>query len=73
VTGGWRRLHNEELHNLYVSPDIIRRMRLTGQIARMGNMKNMYAILARKPERRTFYDVEVDGYWIILESICWSQ
>jgi hypothetical protein len=41
VTGGWRKLHNEELHNLYSSPNIIRminsrRMRLTGHVARMG-------------------------------------
>jgi hypothetical protein len=41
VTGGWRKLHNEELHNLYFYPSIIRmiksrRMRLAGHIARMG-------------------------------------
>jgi hypothetical protein len=41
VTGGWRKLHNEELHNLYSSPNIIRmttarRMRLVGHVARMG-------------------------------------
>jgi len=41
VAGGWRTLHNEELHKLYASPDIIRminsrRMRLMGHIARMG-------------------------------------
>jgi hypothetical protein len=41
VTGGWRKLHNEELHNLYSSPSIIRmiksrRMRLAGHVARMG-------------------------------------
>jgi hypothetical protein len=40
VTGGWRRLHNEELHNLYVSANIIRviisrRIRWVGHIARM--------------------------------------
>jgi hypothetical protein len=40
-SGGWRKLHNEELHNLYSSPSIIRmiksrRMRLTGHVARMG-------------------------------------
>jgi hypothetical protein len=40
VTGGWRKLHNEELHNLYPSPSIIRmvksrRMRWTGHVARM--------------------------------------
>jgi hypothetical protein len=41
VTGGWRKVHNEELHNLYSSPSIIRminllRMELAGHIARMG-------------------------------------
>jgi hypothetical protein len=41
VTGGWRKLHNEELHNLYSSPSIIRmiksrRMRWAGHAARMG-------------------------------------
>jgi hypothetical protein len=41
VTGGWRKLHNEELHNLYSSPIIIRiitsrRMRWAGHVARMG-------------------------------------
>jgi hypothetical protein len=41
VTGGWRKLHNEELHNLYSSPSIIRmiksrRMRWAGYVARMG-------------------------------------
>jgi hypothetical protein len=41
VTGGWRKLHNEELHNLYSSRSIIimiksRRMRWAGHIARMG-------------------------------------
>jgi hypothetical protein len=41
ITGGWRKLHNEELHNLYSSPSIIRitksrRMRWSGHVARMG-------------------------------------
>jgi hypothetical protein len=41
VTGDWRKPHNEELHNLYSSPNIIRmikslRMRWTGHVARMG-------------------------------------
>jgi hypothetical protein len=39
--GDWRKLHNEELHHLYSSPDIIRmnksrRIRLAGHVARMG-------------------------------------
>jgi hypothetical protein len=47
MVGGWRRLHNEELHNLYPSPNIIRvikskRMRWVGYIARMGKRINAY-------------------------------
>jgi len=45
VAGGWRRLHNEELHNLYTSPNIIRvikskRMRWAGHTERMQEMRN---------------------------------
>jgi hypothetical protein len=55
VTGGWRKLHNEELHKLYSSPNIIRaiksrRMIWTGHIARMGDKRNAYRILVGTPE-----------------------
>jgi hypothetical protein len=55
VTGGWRKLHNEELHNLYSSPSIIRiikwrRKRWAGNVARMGEKKNVYRLLVGKPE-----------------------
>jgi len=60
VAGGWRRPHNE-LHNLYVSPDIItviksRRMRWAGHLVSMGEMRNAYRILVGKPEgeKRSF-------------------
>jgi hypothetical protein len=57
VTGGWRKLHNEELHNLYSSPSIIRiiklrRIRWAGHVARMGEMRNVYRLLVGKPERK---------------------
>jgi hypothetical protein len=47
MTGEWRKLHNEELHNLYSSPSIIRtiklrRMRWAGHVARMGEKRNAY-------------------------------
>jgi hypothetical protein len=55
VTGEWRKLHNEELHNLYSSADIIRQvksrqMRWTGHVARMGQERKMYKVLVGKPE-----------------------
>jgi hypothetical protein len=57
VTGGWRKLYNEELHNLYSSPSKIRiikprRMRLAGHVARMGEKRNVYRLLVGKPERK---------------------
>jgi hypothetical protein len=55
VTGEWRKLHNEELHSLYSSPDIIRqvksrRMRWVGHVALMGEERKVYKVLGRKPE-----------------------
>jgi hypothetical protein len=55
VIGDCRKLHNEELHNLYCSPNIIRiiksrRMRLAGHVARMGEKRNAYRILVGKHE-----------------------
>jgi hypothetical protein len=57
VTEVWRKLHNEELHNLYSSPSIIRvitsrRMRWAGHVARMGRKRNACRILVGKPERK---------------------
>jgi hypothetical protein len=56
VTRGWRKLHNEELHNLYTSPTIFRmvkwrrRVRLAGRVARMGENRTAYRILVGKQE-----------------------
>jgi hypothetical protein len=55
VTSGWRKLHNEELDNLYTSQSIIRiiksrRMRWAGHVARIGEKRNMYRFLVGKPE-----------------------
>jgi hypothetical protein len=54
VTGGWKNLHNGELHNLYSSPSIIRmiksrRKRWEGHVARMG-IRGIHRILVGKPE-----------------------
>jgi hypothetical protein len=74
VTREWRKLHNEELHNLYSSPDIIRqiksrRMRWAGHVARMGEKKKVYKVLGECPkERYHSEDRGVDGRrseWIL--------
>jgi hypothetical protein len=57
VTGGSRKLHNEELHSLYSSPSIVRvinarRMRWAGHVARMGEVRSAYNILVGRPEGR---------------------
>jgi len=55
VPGDWRRLHNEELNDLYSSPNIVwvikpRRMRWTGHVARMGEERVVSRVLVEKPE-----------------------
>jgi hypothetical protein len=57
VTGGGRKLHNEELQGLYSSPSIVRvikarRMRWAGYVARMGEVRSAYNILVGRPEGR---------------------
>jgi hypothetical protein len=74
VTGGWRKLHNEELHNMYFSPSIsrmikYRRMRWPGHVARLGEKRNAYRILVgksegkrplRRPRRRRMDNIRMD-------------
>jgi hypothetical protein len=55
VAGGWKILHNEELHNLYASLNIkrvmkLRRMMWAGHVVCMGAMRNAYNILVDKPD-----------------------
>jgi hypothetical protein len=56
VTGGWRKLHNEELHGLYSSPGIVRviktGMRWAGHVSHMGEVRGAYNILVGRPEGR---------------------
>ena len=54
MTGEWRKLHNEDLNDLYVSLDIIRviksrRMRWAGHVASMGERRGSYGVLVGKP------------------------
>jgi len=74
VTGEWRRLHNEELNDLYSSPNFVRviksrRMRWAGHVARMVEERGVYRVLVGKPEgrrrlgrprRRWVYNIRMD-------------
>jgi hypothetical protein len=58
VTGEWRKLHNEELRDLYSSPSIIRimkwrRMRWAGHVARMEEKRNACRLFVGKPEGKS--------------------
>jgi hypothetical protein len=57
VTGDWRKMHNEDRHNLYSSPNIIsqmksRRMRWEGHVAHMGEERKVHTVLVGKFERK---------------------
>jgi hypothetical protein len=54
ITGEWRKLHNEELNDMYYSPNIVlviksRRMRRAGHVARMGEGRGVYRVLVGEP------------------------
>jgi hypothetical protein len=74
VTGGWRKLHNEELHDLYSSWSIIRmvksrRMRWMGHVARMGEKWNAYRLLVERQKERDHWEDKDVGGWAILKCI----
>jgi hypothetical protein len=85
VTGGWRKLHNEELRNLYSSSCIIRiiksrKMSWAGHVARMGEKRNAYRILVGKPEgkrplggprRRWVANIKMDLREIGWDGVAW--
>jgi hypothetical protein len=73
VTEEWRKLHNEELRDLYSSPSIIRiinarGMRWAGHVARMGEKRNAYRLVGKqvgrrslgRPRRRWVYNIRMD-------------
>jgi hypothetical protein len=87
VAGGWRRLRNEELHNLYGLPNIIRvakssRMRWASHVARMRGMRNSYSIFVgksegkrplRRPRRRWEDNIRMDLREIGWEDVDWMH
>jgi hypothetical protein len=85
MNGGWRKLHNEELHDLYSSPSIIRiiqsrRMRWRGYVARMGEKRNVSTLLVGKPDgkrplgktrRRWIGNIKMDLFGLGLGGVDW--
>jgi hypothetical protein len=71
VTGEWRKLHNEELNDLYSLPTIVwvvksRRMKWGGHVARMGEGRGVHGVLVGKPEgKRPLGDPDIDGRIIL--------
>jgi hypothetical protein len=78
VTGEWRKLHNEELHILYSSPNTIRqiksrRLRWMGHAACMGEERNVYKVLIGKPEGKGPLGRRMDLREIGQGSVAWIQ
>jgi hypothetical protein len=85
--GSWRKLHNDELHRLYSSPNIVRviksrRMRWAGHVARMGEGRGVYMVLVGRPEgkrplgrpRRRWEDnIKLDLREIGIDVVNWIQ
>ena len=71
VTREWRKLHNEELNDLYSLPNIVRvvksrRMRWAGQVAHMGKDRGVHRVLVGKPEGKSNWgDQDLDGRIIL--------
>jgi hypothetical protein len=87
VEGSWRKLHNDELHNLYSSPNIVRviksrRMTWAGHVARMEEGRGVYRVLVGRPEgkrplgrhRRTWEDnIKMDLGEIVIDGVNWIR
>jgi hypothetical protein len=85
--GDWRKLHTEELYNLYSSPNVIRmiksrRMRWAGQVTRMGEKRNTYRILVGKsegkrplgrPRSKWVDNIKIDLREIVWDSMDWIE
>jgi hypothetical protein len=82
VTGEWRKLHSEDLHIVYSSPNIIRqiksrRMRWAGHVERMEEERNVYRVLMGKPEGKRPLERPrrrwEDGIRVDLREIGWGS
>jgi hypothetical protein len=85
--GSWRKVHNDELHSLYSSPNIVRviksrRMRWAGHVARVGEGRGVYRVLVGRPEgkrplgrpRRRWEDnIKLDLRKIGIDGANWTQ
>jgi hypothetical protein len=85
--GSWRKLHSDELHNLYSSPNIVRviksrKMRWVGHVARMGEGRGVYRVLVGRPEgkrplgrpRHRWEDnIKLDLREIMIDGANWIQ
>jgi hypothetical protein len=85
--GSWRKLHNDELHGLYSSPNIVRviksrRMRWAGHVAHMGEGRGVYRFLVGRPEgkrplgrprRRWEYNIKMNLREIGIDGANWIQ
>jgi hypothetical protein len=70
MTGNWRKLHNEELHNLYSSPNIIIQVKedeMGRACSTNGEKRNAYTILVGKPEGKNHLEDQDVGEWIIFK------
>jgi hypothetical protein len=83
----WRKLHNDELHNLYSSPNIVRviksrKLRWARHVARMGEGRGVYRVLFGKPEgkrplertrRRWDDNIKLDPREIRIDGVNWTR
>jgi hypothetical protein len=77
VTGGWRKLHNEELRDLYSLRSIIkiiklRRMRCAGYVARIGEKWNKYRLLVAKPEGNRPLKIILGSILEMWDGVIWT-